>query len=68
MSGIHTKLFDGGANITFYNSEGGYGINIQVEKSKNMTIVNFTEHDLNQLFLIFECDRFGNQSIKFHFM
>ena len=31
-------------------SEGGYGINIQVEKSKNLTIVKFTECDLNQLF------------------
>ena len=31
-------------------SEGGYGINIQVEKSKNMTIVKFMECDLNQLF------------------
>ena len=29
------------------NSEGGYGINIQVE---NMTIVKFMECDLNQLF------------------
>ena len=35
------------------NSEGGYGINIQVEKSKNMTIVKFMECDLNQLFWIF---------------
>ena len=31
-------------------SEVGYGINIQVEKSKNLTIVKFTECDLNQLF------------------
>ena len=31
-------------------SEGGYGINTQVEKSKNMTIVKFMECDLNQLF------------------
>ena len=34
-------------------SDGGYGINTQVEKSKNMTIVNFMECDLNQLFWIF---------------
>ena len=34
-------------------SEDGYGINIQVEKSKNMTIVKFMECDLNQLFWIF---------------
>ena len=33
-----------------HNSEGGYGINIQVEKSKNLSIVKFTECDLNQLF------------------
>ena len=31
-------------------SEGGYGINTQVEKSKNMTIVKFMECDFNQLF------------------
>ena len=31
-------------------SEGGYGINIQVEKTKNMTIVKFMERDLNQIF------------------
>ena len=31
-------------------SEGGYGINTQVEKSKNMTIVKFMEIDLNKLF------------------
>ena len=35
------------------NSEGGYGINTQVEKSKNMTIVKFMECDLNKLFWIF---------------
>ena len=35
------------------NSEGGYGINRQVEKSKNMTIAKFMECDLNQLFWIF---------------
>ena len=32
------------------DSEGGYGINTQVEKSKNMTIVKFMVCDLNQLF------------------
>ena len=31
-------------------SEGGYGINTQAEKSKNMTIVKFMECDLNKLF------------------
>ena len=31
-------------------SEVGYGINIQVRKSKNLAIVKFTECDLNQLF------------------
>ena len=31
-------------------SDGGYGINIQVEKSKNMTIVKFMEIDLNKQF------------------
>ena len=42
-------------NVTWTtdNSEGGYGINIQVEKSKNMTIVKLMECDLNQLFRIF---------------
>ena len=35
------------------SSEGGYGINTQVEKSKNMAIVKFMECDLNQLFWIF---------------
>ena len=34
-------------------SEGGYGINTQVEKSKKMTTVNFMGYDLNKLFLIF---------------
>ena len=34
-------------------SEGGYGIDTQVEKQKKMTIVNFMEYDLNQQFLIF---------------
>ena len=34
-------------------SEGGYGINTQVEKSKNMTIVKFMEIYLNKLFWIF---------------
>ena len=38
-------------NLLF--SEGGYGINTQVEKSKNMTIVKFMEFDLNKLFWIF---------------
>ena len=32
------------------NSEGGYGINTQVEKSKKMTTVNFMGYDLNKLF------------------
>ena len=31
-------------------SEGGYEINTQVEKLKNMTIVKFMECDLNKLF------------------
>ena len=31
-------------------SEGGYGINTQVEKSKKMTTVNFMGYDLNKLF------------------
>ena len=30
-------------------SEGGYGINTQVEKFKNMTIVKFMECDSNKL-------------------
>ena len=34
-------------------SEGGYGINTQVEKSKKMTTVNFIGYDLNKLFWIF---------------
>ena len=34
-------------------SEGGYGINTQVEKSKKMTTVNFMGYDLNKLFWIF---------------
>ena len=40
----------GRAGVKIHYSEGGYGINIQVEKSKNMTIVKFMECDLNQLF------------------
>ena len=32
------------------DSEGGYGNNTQVEKSKNMTIVKLMECDLNKLF------------------
>ena len=41
--------------IIFYiyitaTSEGGYGINTQVEKSKKMTTVNFMGYDLNKLF------------------
>ena len=36
--------------ILFHISEVGYGVNVQVEKSKNLTIVKFTECDLNQLF------------------
>ena len=34
----------------YKNSEGGYGINTQVEKSKKMTTVNFMGYDLNKLF------------------
>ena len=34
-------------------SEGGYGINTQVEKSKKKTTVNFMGYDLNKLFWIF---------------
>ena len=32
------------------NSEGGYGINTQVEKSKKMTTINFMGYDLKKLF------------------
>ena len=39
-----------GGSIPKTYSEGGYGINTQVEKSKNMTIVKFKECDLNKLF------------------
>ena len=35
------------------DSEGGYGINTQVERSKKMTTVNFMGYDLNKLFWIF---------------
>ena len=36
--------------LMYMYSEGGYWINIQVEKSKNITIVKFIKCDLNQLF------------------
>ena len=39
--------------MSIHISEGGYGINTQVEKSKDMTIVKFMKCDLNQLFWIF---------------
>ena len=32
------------------SSEGGYGINTQVKKSKKMTTINFMGYDLNKLF------------------
>ena len=32
------------------DSEGSYGINTQVEKSKKMTTINFMGYDLNKLF------------------
>ena len=36
--------------LTAAISQGGYGINAQVEKSKKMTTVNFMGYDLNKLF------------------
>ena len=43
-------MSSGWSGVDIRCSEGGYGINTQVEKSKNMTIVKFMEINLNKLF------------------